>query len=245
MIPLLFAILVIGGFLLETDTLRIETPSFLKTVNKTQCQTHGRDHKKLRCGQTDVYIKPECVCSFYNVYEATLYHGHSFCPDGAASDKVTQLKCSDCKKYSLNNNGPCINGGKLTCKGYEVAPEVTCQCPPNFEGHLCEIKIENIPRICNRISEPSPYDLENCNTTWKECVTYNRNELYAYKCEEANTSKDKQGLPPCLNTENTYLDKDKEIYRESSIFHSDKIIFCVFLILAFAAGTCTCLLQIK
>nr|XP_022308319.1 uncharacterized protein LOC111114321 [Crassostrea virginica] len=176
-----------------TIAIPFKTPSFLKTINKTQCQTHDRDHKKLRCGQTEVFIKPECVCSFYNVYEATLYHRHSFCPDGATSDKVTQLKCSDCKKYSLKNNGPCINGGKLTCKGDEVAPEVTCQCPPNFEGRLCEIKIENITRICNMISEPPPHDLENCNTTWKECVTYSRNELYAYKCEEANTSKDTQG----------------------------------------------------
>ena len=47
----------------------------------------------LRCGQTDVYIKPECVCSFYNVYEATLFHKYSSCPDGAESDIVTQLKC--------------------------------------------------------------------------------------------------------------------------------------------------------
>ena len=49
-----------------------------------------------------------------------------------------------CKKYSLNNDGPCINGGKLTCKGEEVAPEVTCQCPANYEGHLCEKRIENV-----------------------------------------------------------------------------------------------------
>ena len=50
----------------------------------------------------------------------------------------------DCKKYSLNNIGPCINGGKLTCRGEEVAPEITCQCPPNFEGKFCELKIENV-----------------------------------------------------------------------------------------------------
>lgn len=51
------------------------------------------DQDMLRCGQRDVYIKPECVCSFFHVYEATWYHGHSFCPHGAASDIVTQLKC--------------------------------------------------------------------------------------------------------------------------------------------------------
>ena len=49
-----------------------------------------------------------------------------------------------CKKYSLNSKGPCINGGKLNCIGEEVAPKVTCQCPPNYEGHLCENRIENV-----------------------------------------------------------------------------------------------------
>ena len=51
------------------------------------------DRVNLRCGQTDVYIKPECVCSFYNVYEATLYHGYSSCPPGNVADLVTKLKC--------------------------------------------------------------------------------------------------------------------------------------------------------
>ena len=50
----------------------------------------------LKCRNTDIYIKPECICSFYNVFEATLYHGYSSCPAGAESDIVTQLKC---KKY--------------------------------------------------------------------------------------------------------------------------------------------------
>ena len=51
------------------------------------------DRGNLRCGLTDVYIKPECVCSFYNVYEATLYHGYSSCPTGNVADLVTKLKC--------------------------------------------------------------------------------------------------------------------------------------------------------
>ena len=50
----------------------------------------------------------------------------------------------DCRKYSLNNNGPCINGGKLTCTGEEVAPKITCYCPPNYLGAFCEIKVENV-----------------------------------------------------------------------------------------------------
>ena len=50
----------------------------------------------------------------------------------------------DCKKYSLNNTGPCINGGTLTCRGDEVAPEITCQCPPHYEGKFCEVKIEKV-----------------------------------------------------------------------------------------------------
>ena len=50
----------------------------------------------------------------------------------------------DCKMYSLNNTGPCINGGRPTCRGEEVAPEITCQCLPNYEGKFCEVKFENV-----------------------------------------------------------------------------------------------------
>ena len=47
----------------------------------------------LRCGQSNAYAKPECVCSFHNVYEATFYHSYSSCPEGTPSDMVTKLKC--------------------------------------------------------------------------------------------------------------------------------------------------------
>lgn len=50
----------------------------------------------------------------------------------------------DCKKYSLNNNGPCINGGNLTCNGNELTHEVSCKCPINYQGRFCEEKVEKV-----------------------------------------------------------------------------------------------------
>nr|XP_022345014.1 uncharacterized protein LOC111137705 isoform X2 [Crassostrea virginica] len=157
----------------------------------------------LQCDQSNVYIKPECVCSFHNVYEATFYHSYSSCPEGTPSDLVTKLKCRDCKKYSLNNTGPCINGGTLTCRGDEVAPEITCQCPPHYEGKFCEVKIEKVTRVCDMISNYSTGGLLNCAMTGRDCITYSRNMQYAYKCNEAHLSQDRRGLPLCIDTENT------------------------------------------
>lgn len=101
------------------------TPSFLRKKNTAKCQVYGGGQGMLRCGRSDVYIKPECVCTFHNVYEA-MHHRYSSRPHGEESDVVTQLKCPDCLMYSLENNGPCINGGNLTCKGNEVGPQITC-----------------------------------------------------------------------------------------------------------------------
>lgn len=50
----------------------------------------------------------------------------------------------DCLMYSMKRNGPCINGGILTCKGNEVVPNINCLCPPNYEGMFCEEKLENL-----------------------------------------------------------------------------------------------------
>ncbi|XP_078336793.1 uncharacterized protein LOC111137621 [Crassostrea virginica] len=185
----------------ESIDVHFNAPSFLTNADKAQCRVHKADLGNLRCGQTDVYIKPECVCSFYNVYEATLYHGYSSCPTGNATDLVTKLKCPVCKKYSLNSTGPCINGGKLNCKGEEVAPEITCQCPPNYEGKFCEIKIENVTRICNRIPFNSTNVLPSCARTGRDCITYSKNRLYAYKCKETHILQDRRGLPLCIDTE--------------------------------------------
>lgn len=178
-------------------------PSFLSKNNKTECQVDKAEEGMLRCGKSDVYIKPECVCSFYNVYEASIYHTYSSCPHGEQSDVVTQLKCSDCKLYSLNNNGPCINGGKLTCKGNEVAPNVICECPPNYKGMFCEEKMENITRLCERIPNTLSYTLSNCDYTRQDCVTYSRNRKYAFRCKETFTSHERGELSLCIDSEDT------------------------------------------
>ena len=62
----------------------------------------------LKCGNADIYIKPDCVCSFYNVFEATLYHGYSSCPDDQRSDIVIQLTCRY-KTVIMMNFSPSIN----------------------------------------------------------------------------------------------------------------------------------------
>nr|XP_022286208.1 uncharacterized protein LOC111099126 [Crassostrea virginica] len=184
----------------ESIDVPFDIPSFLANADKAQCQVHKADKRNLRCGQTDVYIKPECVCSFHNVYEA-VYHGYSSCPPGSETDLVTKLKCAVCEKYSLNNNGSCINGGRLTCRGGEVAPEITCQCPPNYEGKFCEKMIENVTRICHRISKYSTHWLPDCASTGQDCITYSRNKIYAYKCNETYDPQDREGLPLCIDTE--------------------------------------------
>nr|XP_022344478.1 uncharacterized protein LOC111137335 [Crassostrea virginica]XP_022344479.1 uncharacterized protein LOC111137335 [Crassostrea virginica]XP_022344480.1 uncharacterized protein LOC111137335 [Crassostrea virginica] len=185
----------------EYISIGISLPSFLKDRDKSQCQTKDTANDFLRCGKTDVYIRPTCVCSFFNVYEASLYHTYSSCPEGDATDDVTQLTCTNCRRYSLGNNGPCINGGNLTCKGNEVAPDITCLCPPNYIGMFCETKIENVTRICKKISNSSTYDLRNCATTGKDCITYSKNKRYTYRCPEVHTSQARGELPLCIDTE--------------------------------------------
>lgn len=176
------------------------TPSFLSKNNITECHVNRAVEGMLRCGKSDVYIKPECVCTFHNVYEA-MYHKFSSCPHGEESDVATQLKCRDCKMYSLNKKGPCINGGNLTCKGDEVAPAITCRCPPQYKGMFCEEKMENITRLCDIISNSSAGTLKNCKLTKKDCVTFSRNGRYAFKCNETDTSQERRGLPMCEDTE--------------------------------------------
>lgn len=46
----------------------------------------------------------------------------------------------ECKKYSENKNGPCLNGGNLICEGDTLVTEASCNCSESFSGKFCEIK---------------------------------------------------------------------------------------------------------
>lgn len=46
--------------------------------------------------------------------------------------------------YSLNNNGFCINGGKIKCEGDEVVLDIICECLLFYQGMFCEEKMENV-----------------------------------------------------------------------------------------------------
>lgn len=63
----------------------------------------------LRCGKSDVYIKPECVCSFHHVYDASKYHSYSSCPQGDELDVVTQLKCDRWFNFIKFQNASILN----------------------------------------------------------------------------------------------------------------------------------------
>lgn len=60
----------------------------------------------------------------------------------------------DCLMYSLNNKGPCINGGKLSCRGDKVDPNMICECPPHYKGMFCEDKMENVIEIISALLFP-------------------------------------------------------------------------------------------
>uniref|UniRef100_K1PIV1 Uncharacterized protein n=1 Tax=Magallana gigas TaxID=29159 RepID=K1PIV1_MAGGI len=118
-------------------------------------------------------------------------------------DNVNETLGPDCLMYSWNRKGPCINGGNLTCRGNEVAPNINCRCPPNYKGMFCEEKLENVTRICDRTSISLTKGLTSCDLTRMECVTFSRNRRYAYKCQETDASQERRGLPLCVDTETT------------------------------------------
>lgn len=43
----------------------------------------------------------------------------------------------------MNNDGFCINGGMLICKGDEVVLDIICECLLYYKGMYCEEKMEN------------------------------------------------------------------------------------------------------
>lgn len=86
----------------------------------------------------------------YKIIPVLLKNNSSGNDQKCSTKRVISLPCylgPYCLTYSLNNKGPCINGGNLTCKGDEVAPDIICECPPLYKGMFCEEKMETVIEI--------------------------------------------------------------------------------------------------
>lgn len=95
---------------------------------------------------TYMYVKRTLQSSKLWSYTSDLFGNHLCWVTTYILSIFLFLAClgPDCKMHSLNNKGPCINGGNLTCTGDEVAPTITCKCPPHYKGNFCEEKMENV-----------------------------------------------------------------------------------------------------
>lgn len=106
--------------------------------------------------------------------------------------------------YSWNRKGPCINGGNLTCRGNEVAPNINCRCPRNYKGMFCEEKLENVsiyssffaPFLTNRRINSYYLHSEFIKFSFKMCMFFIHNNQVTRICDRTSISLTK-GLTSC------------------------------------------------
>lgn len=160
-------------------------PDFLEHRGNTElCRKRLNDREQIQCSGD--FILPKCICSYHQVSNP-IYHNYTACKLNSRRDNVKFLTCDDCRKYSVNKTGPCLNGGTLICKSKTLPIDSTCLCPKSFSGKYCEKKIEPVYRICH--SKPLLHlpKVPNCSKDQtNECkVIIN---LTSFKCTTNITS---------------------------------------------------------
>lgn len=103
------------------------------------------ERERVECAGS--FIRPECICSYHQVSNK-IYHNYTACAENTRRDNIYHLNCEQCKKYSENKNGPCLNGGNLICEGDTLVTEASCNCSESFSGKFCEIKTVPTYRTC-------------------------------------------------------------------------------------------------
>ncbi|XP_062617680.1 uncharacterized protein LOC134279325, partial [Saccostrea cucullata] len=114
-----------------------KVPEFLSSRTHTfLCR--GRDNAgrdQLWCGGD--FILPECVCTYHHVANEE-YHDYTACRSDDQMDSIKHMNCEQCKDFSVDYSGPCLNGGTINCGTDILAADVTCSCLPGFSGRFCE-----------------------------------------------------------------------------------------------------------
>ncbi|XP_055998457.1 uncharacterized protein LOC130046502 isoform X3 [Ostrea edulis] len=144
-----------------------EVPDFLSSRTETHlCRGSEMGKLALKCGEKE-FILQRCVCSYHHVSNS-IYHTYTACPGNSLADSVNYLTCEDCRNYSVDNKGPCLNNGTINCAfSGHLASDIKCSCPKGFSGRFCENKIVQY-RIC--LKDPRVSNLSDCeNTQEKEC----------------------------------------------------------------------------
>lgn len=124
-------------------------PDFLLIRWDTErCRDKQKDFlERERVDCAGSFILPECICTYHQVSNK-IYHNYTACADNSKTDSINHLSCEQCKQYSENKNGPCLNGGNLLCEGNILVTEASCNCSESFSGKFCEIKTVQTYRTC-------------------------------------------------------------------------------------------------
>ena len=69
-----------------------------------------------------------------------------------------------------------------------------------------------VTRICDRILKNSTNWLPDCASTGRDCITYSRNKIYAYKCNETYVSQDREGEDQCEESLQYHVFKIKNTF---------------------------------
>lgn len=198
-----------------------QVPDFLRDRWKTTlCRGKTTDYTgRLECSGS--FILPKCICSFHQVSNP-IYHNYTACEYNSRKDSVNHLSCDECKHYSENKNGPCLNGGNLICEPSTLASEATCNCPAPYSGRFCETKTIVIYRICSlkpeksltkRLSDCSEHKLGSCTvgSTIFECTSNVTKEREYQECDSD------------LNNTTTTMKSNKRVINCGNILQSTSL----------------------
>lgn len=158
-----------------------------------------------------------------------IYHNYTACPLNSKKDDLDHLTCEDCRKYSVNKTGPCLNGGTFICETEMLAIDITCLCPETFSGKFCENKIEPVYRICHSKPLLRLPELPNCSKGQTDECKVNIN-LTSFKCT-TNITLDRRYRdcdPYSKYTTKDAIGSERRVINCGNILQSASLTFILF-----------------